>query len=261
MKSNRFAIAVLLTATALAAPARAENLEHTQRLLSTKQCQRCDLVQAGLVHANLGYADLVEADLRGANLSRADLRGADLSGANLSGASLFGANLTGANLSGAIVRGTDFRQAYMVDANVAGAELSYAYLREAVGLHPSAIGAQNFYNWGVDEADRGDYQSAIEHYDRAVTIDPKFAQAYMDRALAYAQLGQYEKAVADSTKAGELFAIAGNQDALLLSQNFNETMVAVQERKEKRARGGGGGNFLNFLGSLGSLLLPLIKPF
>ena len=148
----------------------------------------------------------------------------------------------------------------MVDATVKGTELSQAYLREATGLPLTAMGAQNFYNWGVEEADRGNYHGAIENYDRAVTVDPKFAQAYMDRALAYAQLGQYDKAVADSTKAGELFAAAGNQEALLLSQNFNETMVAVQERNKKRARGGGG-NFLDFLGSLGSVLLPLFTPF
>ena len=101
MKLRVLASTTLLTALSLAIPALAANPEHTRQLLSTRQCEGCDLTNAGLVMANLAGANLRGANLSRANLSRANLADADLSGANLTGASLFGADLTGANLSGA----------------------------------------------------------------------------------------------------------------------------------------------------------------
>ncbi len=256
MKLRTLAIATLLTTTALVPTANAEDLQHLQQLLSTNACQRCNLTRAGLVQADLAYADLTGADLRGANLSRANLSYTDLTGANLSGAALFGANLTGARLTNAQLNGTDLRGAYMVDADLAGANLDSTLLRGAIGLPPNVLGAQNLYKWGVAEADRGNYEGAIENYSHAIEVDPNFGQAYMDRALAYAQIGDYPKARADSAKAGELFSAAGNSEAVLLSQRFNETLEAVEKRKRKK--GGGGGGFLNFLGSLSSFVLPFL---
>ena len=257
MKLRTFAIATLLTTTSLVSAAKAEDLQHLQQLLSTKECQRCNLTRAGLVQADLAYANLSGADLRGANLSRANLSYTDLTGANLSGAALFGANLTGARLSNAQLNGTDLREAYMVDVELTGANLNSTLLKGAIGLPLNALGAQNLYQWGVVEADRGNYEGAIENYSHAIAVDPRFGQAYMDRALAYAQIGDYAKARADSTRAGELFSADGNSEAVLLSQRFNETLEAVEKRKRK-GNGGGGGSFLNFLGSLGSVVLPFL---
>jgi len=257
MKLKTFAIATLLTTTSLAIPAKAENLQHLQQLLSTRQCQGCELIRAGLVQADLSYVDLSGADLRGANLSRADLSGANLSGANLSGAALFGANLSGANLQGANLNGTDLRNTYLVNADLAGTNLQQTLLKGAVGLPTNKMGIENLYRWGVEEADRGNHQGAIEYYTQAIEIDPNFGQAYMDRALAQAQVGNYSQALADSTQAGEIFSSQGNTQAVLLSQRFNETMVEIQKRKAK-GNGGGNGGFLNLLGSLGSLVLPFL---
>ena len=81
------------------------------KLLTTKQCQWC----------NLHHADLSGAQLPGAQLSSASLTGANLSGANLSSAFLNKANLSGANLS----------NAYLVDANLSNADLSRANLSDA----------------------------------------------------------------------------------------------------------------------------------
>ena len=72
-----------------------KNLDTLRQLLTTKQCQNCDL--SGV---NLSDADLHDANLTRANLTNANLKGANLLGANLTGANLKGANLFGANLAG-----------------------------------------------------------------------------------------------------------------------------------------------------------------
>ena len=75
MKLRILAAATLLSAIGPIAPAPAENIQHTQQLLATRQCPNCDLSGAGLVLANLTGANLKGADLSRANLSRANLSG------------------------------------------------------------------------------------------------------------------------------------------------------------------------------------------
>ena len=41
------------------------------------------------------------------------------------------------------------------------------------------------------------YREAIPHYDKAIQLDPRYADAYSNRGLAYAELGQYERAIQD----------------------------------------------------------------
>ncbi len=82
-----------------------------RRLLDTRQCQRCDLVQANLSFNNLRGVDLRDADLYQADLKLVDLRDALLSGANLVEADLRGADLTGAEITG-----TDFTNAKLCGA-------------------------------------------------------------------------------------------------------------------------------------------------
>ncbi|MBV8887264.1 MAG: pentapeptide repeat-containing protein, partial [Chroococcidiopsidaceae cyanobacterium CP_BM_RX_35] len=181
MKSPTVVTTALLTTICLVSPALSENVDQTRQLLATKNCISCDLSNAGLVMANLSGANLNGANLSGANLSRANLSGADLSGANLSGASLYGANLSGAKMSGANLGGADFRDSYLVNANVIGAKVSEADFQGAIGI-PLQVGtSEDFYRWGVAEADKGDPTGAIEHFDQALTLKPNFAPAYIAR--------------------------------------------------------------------------------
>jgi len=52
--------------------------------------------------------------------------------------------------------------------------------------------------------DKGDYDKAIADYNKAIEIDPKYAQAYYNYGFAYNKLGEFSKADADIKKAKEL---------------------------------------------------------
>ena len=51
---------------------------------------------------------------------------------------------------------------------------------------------------------KGDVDRAITDYDAAIGLKPDYAAAYENRARAYVAKGDYTRAVADVTKAGEL---------------------------------------------------------
>jgi uncharacterized protein YjbI with pentapeptide repeats len=98
--------------------AQAAKPKHLQQLLSTKQCNGCDLSGA-----NLSNIDLSKAQLVGANLNMANLVNTNLSEANLTKASVVGANLGGANL-----RQTNLTEATFVYSNLAQAQMQGATL-------------------------------------------------------------------------------------------------------------------------------------
>lgn len=54
---------------------------------------------------------------------------------------------------------------------------------------------------GAQAIDRGDYHHAISHFDRALAIDPDFAEAYNQRSLARYYLEDYPAAMADADAA------------------------------------------------------------
>lgn len=60
------------------------------------------------------------------------------------------------------------------------------------------------YNGGVTYMNQGDYKKAIESFTQAISLDPRYQQAYGNRALSYEREGQYSKAIDDYTKAIEL---------------------------------------------------------
>ncbi|MCL1463807.1 pentapeptide repeat-containing protein [Argonema galeatum] len=130
MKTKILATVSFLTTLWLASPLLAQNVSPIERLLTTKECQGCDL--------------------SGANLNSVDLSGADLSGADLSDASLKNTLLVGANLSGANLRGADLTQAMLTGANISGADLTYANLTDA-----------NLFRAKAKESGGADFTNAI----------------------------------------------------------------------------------------------------
>ncbi|GHV59280.1 hypothetical protein FACS1894103_2360 [Campylobacterota bacterium] len=57
---------------------------------------------------------------------------------------------------------------------------------------------------GLSRVTAGDNSKAIEHFTRAIELDPKYAEAYYRRGWSYEMLGDHETAIADHTRAIEL---------------------------------------------------------
>ncbi len=246
-------LATLCLLTGFAAPVGAENLSHTQRLLSTKNCEKCDLSGVGLVMNELSGANLSRANLVGANLSRSNLMGADLRGANLTGASLFGANLTGADLRGATLNGTDLRSAYLTNANVKGLDVSSAYLQGAIGMASSLGSAEDFYKWGFLEWEKNDYASAIGHYNQAIALKSDFSGAYLGRAMAKFRLQDDKGAVKDAMVAERLFFAQANQPGVKTSQALLQKIQLASQPTQPGSAGNG--NVVDLITGLSSMLL------
>lgn len=64
--------------------------------------------------------------------------------------------------------------------------------------------AQQWLERGVALYDKQDPKAAVEAFDRALTLDPKFIRALTSRGLAWQALGDRQKAEADYTRALEL---------------------------------------------------------
>ena len=68
-----------------------------------------------------------------------------------------------------------------------------------------ALEAKKFFNDAVLNIEEGEYQLAIENFDRAIWFDYSnevlFSSGYYNRGLAYAKLGNLSEAIANFTKA------------------------------------------------------------
>jgi tetratricopeptide (TPR) repeat protein len=64
--------------------------------------------------------------------------------------------------------------------------------------------AQAWVNRGAAYGGLRQYDKAIADYSKAIELDPKFAAAWYNRGAAYVGLRQYDKAIADYSKAIEL---------------------------------------------------------
>ena len=63
-----------------------------------------------------------------------------------------------------------------------------------------------YHRRGIAYATKRDFDRAIADYTKAIEIDPEHVGAYNDRGLAYTNKSDYQRAIADVTKAVELSA-------------------------------------------------------
>jgi uncharacterized protein YjbI with pentapeptide repeats len=248
----KIATIVTLFTLSIASPVHAENLDHVRQLLSTKQCQKCDLSNAGLVFAQLSGANLAGANLAGANLSQANLAGANLTGANLAGAILNSANLSGAKLTGANLQGTDLRRSYLVGVDLTGVSIETAALQGAIGLDATAGDPEMFYGWAMEAGKRRQYEVAIENFNQTLIRKPDHAQAMLGRAMARLELGDQKGAIQDSEQAAFLFAQQGD----VANAKTTEELAKTLKEPPKQARKGSFGQaFVNVVGGLLQMFL------
>jgi len=57
---------------------------------------------------------------------------------------------------------------------------------------------------GVDYADKGLYDESISGYNKAIEINPQYADAYNNRGVTFSLKGDYDRAIADYNKALEI---------------------------------------------------------
>ncbi|RKY13529.1 MAG: hypothetical protein DRP82_05285, partial [Planctomycetota bacterium] len=81
----------------------------------------------------------------------------------------------------------------------------------AIELNPKL--AEAYYNRGNAWAMKGEYDRAIEDWTKVIELDPKFALAYTNRGLAWDEKGDYDKAIEDYNKAIELKELLPDEGA------------------------------------------------
>jgi tetratricopeptide (TPR) repeat protein len=68
-------------------------------------------------------------------------------------------------------------------------------------------------NQGIAFIEEGQYELAIDCFNKAIAINPKYAVAYNNRGIVYTEKGEYRKATSDFNKAIEInpwYAMAYN---------------------------------------------------
>jgi Flp pilus assembly protein TadD len=92
--------------------------------------------------------------------------------------------------------------------------------------------ARSQVDFGINVAQRGLWREAIYRWEKAVELDPKYAAAYNDLAIAYEHEGQLDKARKAYDKALEL-----EPNNTQIRQNydlFKEINDRVAQQKDKR---------------------------
>src|ERR1700746_3255911 len=86
-------------------------------------------------------------------------------------------------------------------------------------------------SFGISVAQRGLWREAIYRWEKAVEIDPTYAAAFNDLAIAYEHAGEFQKARAAYDK-----ALALDPDNVQIRQNyelFKEINDRATDRKDK----------------------------
>jgi tetratricopeptide (TPR) repeat protein len=107
----------------------------------------------------------------------------------------------------------------------------------SLALSASSQSAKQFYKTGLSFVEAGNYKDAIDHFTKALNIDPEFVQAYVERAGSYEAIGDLQNAADDLKRAlvfeqdeAELyydaarvnFGLGNNKDALELALHSTE---------------------------------------
>jgi uncharacterized protein YjbI with pentapeptide repeats len=249
----------LMTLLLAQAPAQASSDGDLIRLLNQRNCPRCKLQDADLVHADLRDADLRGAKLQRANLGQARLDGASLQGADLRFTSLQGASLRGADLRGANLEGTDLRQSDLSGAQLDPGGLARSHWQDARGVAPTVLSYPELHNAGVTAALEGRHPQAEQLFSNAIRLQPEAAISWVARGLSRTEQGKTDLAAADLNYAAVLYGQAGEEAQ---AKQLTEIATALLKPGKKANEGKGmGGQMLSGAASFASAVAPLAMKF
>lgn len=89
--------------------------------------------------------------------------------------------------------------------------------------------ADDFFKVGMDKLKERDLEGAIESFDRAIKLNPDYAEAYNNRALIRHELGKVQEAIEDCTQ-----AILLNPDCEHFHYNLGIISSSLSEYREAR---------------------------
>ncbi|MCP9798734.1 MULTISPECIES: pentapeptide repeat-containing protein [Cyanophyceae] len=243
----------------LGGPVQAGSDADLMRLLGQRDCPRCKLQDADLVHADLRDADLRGAKLQRANLGQARLDGANLKGADLRFTSLQGASLRGADLRGADLEGTDLRQSDLSGAQIDPGGLARSHWQDARGVAPTVLSYPELHNAGVTAALEGRHPQAEQLFSEAIRLQPDAAISWVARGLSRTEQGKTDLAAADLNYAAVLYGQAGEEAQ---AKQLTEVATALLKPGKKANQGSGmGGQMLSGAASFASAVAPLAMKF
>ncbi|WP_216906693.1 pentapeptide repeat-containing protein [Synechococcus sp. CCY 0621] len=229
------------------------------RLLNQRNCPRCKLQDADLVHADLRDADLRGAKLQRANLGQARLDGARLEGADLRFTSLQGASLRGADLRGANLEGTDLRQSDLSGAQLDPGGLARSHWQDARGVGPAVLSYPELHNAGVTAALEGRHPQAEQLFSEAIRLQPEAAISWVARGLSRTEQGKTDLAAQDINYAAVLYGQAGEEAQ---AKQLTEVAASLTKPgKKAKQESGMGGQLLSGAAGFASTIAPLAMKF
>jgi tetratricopeptide (TPR) repeat protein len=98
----------------------------------------------------------------------------------------------------------EFEKALEADPSFGPAKRALQIIKDAASQKIESQTAVNYFK-GITYSLKGQHGQAIPYYNKAIEINPRFANAYFSRGVAYAQdRGQFDQAISDYDKAIEL---------------------------------------------------------
>lgn len=253
-------LGVLTLATDSCLAADASQLE---QLLRTKQCPRCRLADADLVHANLRDADLNGATLQRSNLSRVNLDGADLRNSDLSFTTLRGASLRGADLRGSQLYGTDLRHADLSGAQLDPEALEESHWQGALGIRDGIRSHAALHNAGVEAAQAERWPEAERLFSDAIQSKPTEPLSWVARGISRGELGKMTTAANDLAYAGALFEQDGDRVKAQQLKAASQRLLTDLESTTAEGNGVGSallGGALSVIQTLAPVALKALMP-
>jgi tetratricopeptide (TPR) repeat protein len=93
--------------------------------------------------------------------------------------------------------------------------------------------AKDYYMSGTIKVKRGMYVNAVADYDKAIKLDPYYAEAYNARALTKDKINDFNGAVVDYEKAIQTRNIKGNKTQLAGDADIKNVTFHMQQGKIK----------------------------